>query len=492
MLVEPLFTWRWFSRLTGAVSLLTATASLPPTVRAQGPDPSLVGEWSGTALWPVNATHAVLLPTGNLLFWREKSPYLWDPATEDVTAAAAPGYDAFCSAHAFIGDGRLFVTGGALEDDEIAPEHGSGGKGLREASYYDPFSNAWTQLPPMNAGRWYPTNTSLPNGDVLVISGSTATGAFNGLPQVWQVASSTWRNLSGVARLTERIPLYPWMFVAPSGSVFMAGSDPLTRSLDTGGTGSWSIVGSSNFGRRRSGSSVMYDEGKVLIVGGTTTEQFSPTNTGEVIDLQGDSTWRYVAPMAEPRVQLNATLLPDGKVLVTGGHKGVGHNDPTQPVYLAEMWDPQTETWSNMASMAIFRGYHSTATLLPDGRVVSAGGDGADPSGNNREIYSPPYLFNGPRPTILSAPTAVGYGQTFFVETPDASSITNVNWLALGATTHALNMGQRINRLTFAQAQGGLDVTAPPGGTLCPPGYYMLFILTNDGVPSVARIVKIG
>jgi hypothetical protein len=217
-----------------------------------------------------------------------------------------------------------------------------------------------------------------------------------------------------------------------------------------------------------------------------------PTNTAEVIDLQAGATWRYVAPMAKARVQLNATLLPDGKALVTGGHQGTVNNDPTKPVYLAEMWDPQTETWASMASMAIYRGYHSTTTLLPDGRVVCAGGDGGTPSGDNREIYSPPYLFKGPRPTIISAPATVGYGQAFFVETPDAASITNVNWLALGSSTHAVNMGQRINHLTFSQTPGGLNVTAPANANLCPPGPYMLFILTSDGVPSVAAHIIVG
>jgi hypothetical protein len=409
-----------------------------------------------------------MLPTGKLFFWRNTQPYLWDPLTENITAAPVPGYDDFCSGHAFTGDGKLLIAGGSLRG--VRP-------GYQKASIYGPFSNTWAKLPAMSGGRWYPTVTNLANGDVLVSSGTTGSGASNMLPQVWQVASGTWRNLTGAQKAIE---VYPWMFLAPSGDVFMAGPDPLTQYLSTAGTGSWSVVGSASGGLRIYGTAAMYDDGKVLIAGGFPGGQSTPTNTAEVIDLQGDATWRYVAPMTEPRTSLNATLLPDGKVLVTGGHKGTGINDPANPVYLAEMWDPQTETWSSMASMTVPRLYHSTATLLPDGRVVCAGGDLATPSGNNREIYSPPYLFKGPRPTIASAPAAVGYGQTFFVETPDALSITSVNWLAPGATTHALNMGQRINHLAFSQADGGLNVTAPSSANLCPKGYYMLFILTNE------------
>src|SRR6185436_10949255 len=113
-------------------------------------------------------------------------------------------------------------------------------------------------------------------------------------------------------------------------------------------------------------------------------------------------------------------------------------------------------------------------------------------SGDNREIYSPPYLFKGPRPTITSAPATAGYGQTFFVATPDGTSITKVNLLALSSSTHAVNMNQRINHLTFSQVPGGLNVTAPANSVLCPPGPQMLFILTGDGVPSVAAHLMAG
>src|SRR5207247_5580809 len=134
------------------------------------------------------------------------------------------------------------------------------------------------------------------------------------------------------------------------------------------------------------------------------------------------------------------------------------------------------------------RGYHSTALLLPDGRVVSGGGDFG---GASAEVYSPPYLFKGARPTISSAPTTVGYGQTFFVGTPDAASITKVTWIRVSSVTHTNNMGQRINRLSFSQASGGLNVTAPSNNNLAPLGHYMLFLLNGTGVPSVAKIVRL-
>ena len=149
-----------------------------------------------------------------------------------------------------------------------------------------------------------------------------------------------------------------------------------------------------------------------------------------------------------------------------------------------------------MAAMQVGRVYHATAILLPDGRVLSAGsgrfggtGPGADQL--SAEIYSPPYLFNGARPTITSAPTAVTYGSTFSVTTPDAAQISKVSLIRLGTVTHHFNGGQRYLSLSFQAVPGGLTVTAPANGNLAPPGYYMLFILNSNGVPSIAPLIQV-
>ena len=167
----------------------------------------------------------------------------------------------------------------------------------------------------------------------------------------------------------------------------------------------------------------MYDDGKILLIGGSTCSPYGsnctlPTATAEIIDLNSATpTWSYTGSMNGPRKLHNATLLPDGKVLVTGGSKSAQNpnQQSTDPAYEAEMWDPATGTWQTMAGFTIYRGYHSVALLLPDGRVLSAGGNSAP--AKSAEIYSPPYLFQGARPTISSAPTGVSYGQSFFVGT---------------------------------------------------------------------------
>jgi hypothetical protein len=245
----------------------------------------------------------------------------------------------------------------------------------------------------------------------------------------------------------------------------------------------------------------MYDVGKGLIAGGN---KQLPTATAEVFDLTGAlPTWRKVASMAFARRFPNSTLLPDGTVLVTGGTSQANARidgrewDLSKMVYAAELWNPATETWSTLAAMQTPRSYHSTAALLPDGRVLVGGGEAPPP--NNKidyrvfEIFSPPYLFKGARPAITDAPAAVTYGDTFFVETPHALHISKVNWIRLSAVTHAFNQNQRINHLHFTPAPGGdgLYITAPANGNLAPPGHYMLFILNHAGVPSVAHTMQL-
>jgi WD40 repeat protein len=319
------------------------------------------------------------------------------------------------------------------------------------------------------------------------VSGEITPGTNSTLPQVWHPATNTWLNLTS-AQLFQ--PLYPMMFVAPNGQVFNGGPDRTSRYLNTSGTGAWSTIGTFNYsGTRDYGSAVIYD-GKVLIAGGDGAGSGLATNTAEVIDLTSASpTWKSTSSLANARRQLNLTLLPDGKVLATGGSGGQGFDNASLPIYPAEMWDPATGKWTTMASISVYRGYHSTALLLPDGRVMSAGGE---QTGASAEIYSPPYLFNGSRPTITSVSSStVKVGQTLNVSTPDAADIGQVTLIRLGSVTHAFDENQRLNHLQFTPISGGLQITAPANSNLAPPGHYMLFLVNSNGVPSVAKIIQV-
>jgi Galactose oxidase-like, Early set domain/Glyoxal oxidase N-terminus len=460
------------------------------------------GQWSAPFPWPYVAIHMHVLPNGKVLTWSREDVgtppgqgfarvRVWNPATGTFKNVSYTKTNLFCSGHSFLPDGRLLITGGRV-DENIGPD---------DTTIFDYRTNTWAEAAPMNAGRWYPTNTTLPDGGVLVVSGSNELGD-NDLPQIW--AAGRWRNLTTAI---YNMPWYPWMHVAPDGRVFNSGPKPWTKFLNTSGTGSWKRGETSNYGLREYGTSVMYAPGKVLIVGGGGQEEDGPppTNTAEVIDLNVyPKVWRYTNPMSFARRQLNATILAEGKVLVTGGSSAAGHNNATGAVLAAEIWDPATEVWTTVASMSTRRLYHSTAVLLPDGRVLSAGGGrpaatGLTPPDTDHldaEIYSPPYLFNAngslaARPHITSAPRIVRYGAAMTIETPDADRISKVTWIRLSSVTHAFNMDQRLNYLGFSKSAGSLTVTAPGTPNVSPPGFYLLYVLNDAGVPSVAEIIRI-
>jgi galactose oxidase len=393
-------------------------------------------------------------------------------------------------------DGRLLVAGG----------HRADGSGLTQTSVYDPATNTWTPSAAMKNGRWYPTLASLPDGSVLILSGSfgpKGAAKNNTAPEVWKDGALTELRDSPAGAWD----LYPRMHVASSGLVVMTGSLQQSWFLDISGHGNWTPgpLKIEN-GQRDYAPSVLYDVDKVLYTGGGNP----PTANADLVDLsQAQPKWTATTAMHFPRRQHNATILADGSVLVTGGTRSGGGGppqnfnnlDPGQPVHVAELWDPVSRTWTQLAAEAIDRCYHSTAVLLPDGRVLSAGGgeffpieaitEQNDPADSHRDaqIFSPPYLFTGDRPVSTAAPDSVTYGETFQVET--AADIAKVTLVRLSAVTHSFNTGQRFNSLAFQPAAGGLEVTAPATANVCPPGHYMMFLISRAGVPSVAKIVQV-
>jgi galactose oxidase len=473
------------------------------------PRPSAGGRWDPVFALPNVAIHTSLLPDGRLLIWGRRdepgqtmnehscTPFVWDPATRTSTPTPQPmradgsTVNLFCAGHAFLPDGRLLVAGGHIAD----------GDGIDYAGTYDHRTNTWTPLPAMNGGRWYPTATTLADGRVLVISGSAAvrgTIAVDAVPEIWD--GRAWRPTVDFIGL----PLYPRMHVAPDGRVFMAGSNAMTYLLDTAGTGTWTPLAARRNGERQYGSTVMYEPGKVISIGGGNDAGSDlPTAECEVIDLADPTPfWRPTAPMRFRRRQLNATLLPDGTVLVTGGTAGPGFNDvsPGKPVHAAELWDPATGAWTTLAAEAVDRCYHATAVLLPDATVLSAGSGefmiGATENGpadthRDAQVFHPPYLFRGPRPAITAAPEELTPGDSFPVEV-SGPPVAKAALVRAGSVTHAFDENQRYIPLSFTTAGTTLTATLPDRPGVCIPGHYMLFVLSAEGVPSVARMVRIA
>ncbi len=454
-------------------SLPCGSSSMSASVVTSGPE-STMGKWTAPFTWPIIGLHLTLLPNGKLLGWGKfTEPHVWTPSTGAFTAVPTSDW-IFCGGHTLLSDGKVLVAGGHISDHH----------GLPDANVFDPVTLTWSSKPAMAKGRWYPTTTALGNGEVVTIAGRDQGGLPVTVPEVW--TGSGWRKLTSAAR---SLPYYPRTFLAPNGKVFYAGENRGSLWLTTSGTGSWSTSATRMYGTRDYGSAVMYRPGKILYVGGGRT-----TNTAEIIDLnQASPAWKWTNPMVYRRRHLNATILPTGQVLVTGGTSGTGFNDEAAAVFASELWDPVTGTWRTLASNSVTRVYHSTALLLPDARVLLTGSGDASGSSDhyNAEIFSPPYLFNGARPTISSAPTTLGYGQSFFLGTPTPSSITRVTLVRLGSVTHAFDSNQRFNELTFVRTTDGLTVTTPSSRNLAPPGHYMIFVLNKAGVPSVARIIRI-
>ena len=490
---------------------------------SEGPlAPELAGRWDPVMRMPNVAVHAHLLPNGNVLFWgrrdrpdgtmdeQECTPQLWDrtqpvsatslasfrPTEQPIDRGSGKKYNLFCSGHAFLPDGRLLVAGGHIRDSV----------GVEHAILFDWRSEEWESLPAMNRGRWYPTATSLPDGSVLVMSGSFAEGETirtNTVPQIWD--GEDWRSLP-----ERTVSLFPRLVALPDGKVFVAGTDPDGAMLTTSGAGSWEGAPGRAGGDRQYAPAVEFSPGKILFMGGgNDVGSRQPAANAEAIDFtQGHAEWRQAAPMNFRRRQHNATLLPDGTVLVTGGTRGGGggfddgFNDlsPGAPVLEPELWDPATGYWSVLAPETNERCYHSTALLLPDATVLSAGGGEYKPNNQDippehvhrdGQIFHPPYLFCGERPAITAGPDAAGYNFTFELKV-SGPAVARLTALRLGSVTHSLDTNQRLVEIGFTGDGEKLTVTAPPDRNRCPPGWYMLFALSAAGVPSHAHMIRLG
>lgn len=460
------------------------------------PQVNLQGQWSTLPYtMPVNPVHAALLNNGQVLVIARAGPLVtpnvavWDPQTGQITTQPT-AWDMFCNGMVVLPDGRPLIDGGTLQYNPFY--------GLAKASVFDPVSNQVTELTTMANGRWYPTVTLLSDGTVLAFSGLNSTGVTNASEEIF--SPSTWSWSSRYAARWNP-PLYPRLHVLPNGNVFYSGPGYQSRYYYPA-THTWSgIVATTNYARPRTyGSSVLLPlmpgnnyKPIIMILGGN----YSPaTATTELIDLSAATpTWQWGPSMSQARIEMNAVILPSGKVLALGG--SALDEKASTASYNADLYDPTTNTFSSAGKNAYPRLYHSLAMLLPDATVWLAGSNPQPNTYESRmEVYQPAYLFDSTgslavRPTITSAPGFVNYGQPFTVETPDAADITSVVLIRPGAVTHAFDMDQRLVGLSYTTGSGTLLLTAPPNSNVAPPGYYMLFLLNSSGVPSVASFIQL-
>ena len=457
------------------------------------------GQWKTLSYtMPINPVHVALLYNGKVVVVSGSSNVptnknftaaLWDPQVGTVTTQPVT-WDMFCNGMVILPDGRPFILGGTLQYDPFYGE--------LKTSAYDVVSNTFTELQSMAHGRWYPTATVLGDGRVMVFGGFLDTGHTNTFVEIYTLGSG-W-GPAVAAPWTP--PLYPRLHLLPNGNVFYSGSTT-TSSIFNPTNSTWTTgVAKTNFtGTRTYGTSVLLPltpangyVPRVMIMGGSNPS----TATTEIIDLSAATLkWTSGPNMSQPRVQMNATILPTGKVLALGG--SLNDEDTTTASLNADLYDPASNTFSSAGTEAYSRLYHSVSLLMPDATVWVAGSNPTRGSYEpHMEIYSPAYLFNSdgslatrPSITSVSAP-AIGYGATFQVQIPDAAGVSSVVLMRNGACTHSFDMDQRYVGLSFTAGSGVLQVTGPPSGNIAPPGYYMLFILNSAGVPSVAKMVQVS
>lgn len=480
---------RRLAALMGAFLVLIWVS--PPASPSEPWAAEKIGRWSNRFDLPVVGIHSILLKTGEVMLFGHpfnsgrSEVVLWDPESNrfrDVSIRR--DRDLFCSGHTLLADGRVLFVGG--ERFKASTGHGAKGTDL-----FDPRTRTWTAGPQLDNGRWYPTTIELPDGKVLVFSGQHLPDPDGNNDTIVDTVDSFDPKTAKLTTLPgtadKSLELYPRLHLLPSGLIFHAGPEGQSHLFDPA-TNQWSDSDAMTVDRRMLGTSVLLPGlDRVLALGGRTED--GPTASAEIIDFDDPAPeWTPTASMAHSRLYANAVLLPDGKVLVVGGGEGPRY---TKPVPWSEQFDPESETWQTMAPQSAPLTHHSTALLLPDGRVLSAGQD-RGPNEFTAETYSPPYLFAGARPSITKAPRRFDYAQTYEVSTSEAESIERVALVRPGSVTHSVNFEQRFVDLDFAPASATkLEVGSPSDARQAPPGWYMLFITNDEGVPSVADWVHV-
>ncbi|MEO8223704.1 MAG: galactose oxidase-like domain-containing protein [Gammaproteobacteria bacterium] len=455
------------------------------------------GTWSAVTPWPLIPIHAVLLPDKRVLSYGSTASGVqsgsfiydvWDPASGlsggHLTLPNLTSTDIFCSSQLVLPTGNnVFIAGGDVYNGSQVQNSANPNTNL-----FDYLANTLTRQTNMNRGRWYSTSTALLNGEVYVQGGTSGTDR----PEVRQ-ANGTFRLLSG-ANTSSLDFMYPRNWVAPSGLVFGYDSGGRMYTVDTAGTGAYTSKGTFTGPTGNDSSAVMYRPGRILQFGGN-------SNQSRIIDISGaNPVVTATGNLLKKRVLVNATVLPDGRVLATGGSGS--WNALTEVTNYAEIWNPATGVWTQHATGDRARLYHSMALLMPDATVLVGGGGANSPTtclpqcNTNVEVYSPPYLY-GPgggfaaRPVITAVQPVIVIGQTFAVDLAAGAGASRVTLIKTGSVTHSWNMEQRFIEATFNTSGNRLMVQAPTRAADAPPGFYLLFVLNAAGVPSVARMVQI-
>jgi YVTN family beta-propeller protein len=477
-------------------------------------DRSELGEWGGVIGWPEIAISAANLPDGRILTWSstETNAFpsntefthasVFDPATTTFETVDSNFHDMFCAGVASLENGQIIAAGGNPQD--------------RKTSSFDPATLSWTRLADMNDERWYATAITMPSNQIFSSFGKGAANRserYDPAIDVWTATTNA--NMQTLVNEQNAINGLPnpgnaltqeWfshLAVTPQGDVFQGGPTPTWHRFDPVG-GAANVVLGQPIGdvARMYGNAVTYDEGKVLLVGGSDRRLATPTSVNNVyrIDLSGPAPVVTAGtPMNFPRALSNSVTLPNGEVLVIGGNTVARIFTDEGAVLPAEIYNPSTDTWRVVDAITIPRNYHSTALLMKDARVLSAGGGACGNCNANHldgQIYSPPYLFESDdtpaiRPTLtVSGTPQVRAGENLVVTA--SSDTVSFSIVRLSATTHHMNTDQRFMPVASIDNQNGtFDLTFSANPNVLIVGNYWLFALDVDGTPSLGQTIQV-
>lgn len=485
----------------------------PPPVPKPPPNPTdriVMGDWSTPIAWtPHVPVSAAMLPDGRVLTFasnlRNAFPpgpeftyaATWDPATGRFDEYNHDSHDMFCGGLSLLPDGRLLVAGGRSV--------------TVRASIFDWKLNSWTRVQEMNDPRWYNTSVALPDGRVWTVSGS---GGSN-TSEIWDFLGG-WSDLPGIEWYNVvSEPGYitywhPFLVLAPNGKLLHFGPTSKVQWVSLEDAGEIIDTGARVPGVHypKEASWVVYNEGKILVAGGGASIQVNTNEpsvstgtsarTAYTVDMNGATpVLTPTSSMIYARQFANCVVLPTGEVMVMGGNtSGVKFSD-VGSILTPEIWNPDTGQWRALADMSIPRNYHSWSLLLPDGRVISAGGGLASNAADHpdAQLFTPPSLFRpdgtlATRPVLLSAPKAIGVGSKFTVTgTP---GLTKFSFIKLSALTHSMNTDLRLLSLAFTETSSGTyEITSRSSLNVMTPGYWMLFGVDAANVYSVAKIIAV-
>ncbi|MGN9910429.1 galactose oxidase-like domain-containing protein [Phytohabitans sp. LJ34] len=470
----------------------------------------------------VRGVHAVMLHNGKVLLvagsGNDPNAFaagtfktaVYDPASGAFTNVPTPK-DLFCAGHVQLKDGKVLVMGGTK--DYAKADGTVGYKGLKNSYVFDPVTNTYTATNDMLAGHWYPSATILGNGDVLSLGGLGEDSTGTTTTDYYSAAQGKW--LGDVQQTWSWWGLYPAMVLMQDGRLFYTGSHTFGSGLPGTGASIYNygtkaitdVPGLQRKDERDQSMSVLLPPAqaqRVFTVGGGNGDEGKTANRlTDLIDLkaanpqyqpgpllpQGTLTGGAAQTGEQGKMYVSLVLLPDGTVFETGG----GLHNRADPVFEASIFDPQTNKFrEGMATDPVPRTYHSSAFLLPDGRVMAVGDNPGNGSFDNRiSIYSPPYMFKGARPAIQTvANTNWGYGTTQRITVN--SAVTRASLIRPAAVTHSSDPNQRFVELPMTVNGNTIDLNVTSNPNLAPPGWYMLFVHNANGVPSTAKWVKLG